>query len=95
MTKILFITGGARGLGLDIAKSALAAGDAVIATGRDPVEPQALRPSRGRPPPTPRSKDSAELMFWRTAQATSTPASSRNSAPARFAIRSRRYCSAR
>jgi NAD(P)-dependent dehydrogenase (short-subunit alcohol dehydrogenase family) len=34
--KIWFITGAGRGLGLDIAKSALAAGHAVVATGRDP-----------------------------------------------------------
>jgi NAD(P)-dependent dehydrogenase (short-subunit alcohol dehydrogenase family) len=35
-TKVWFITGAGRGLGLDIAKSALAAGHAVVATGRDP-----------------------------------------------------------
>lgn len=34
--KVWFITGAGRGLGLDIAKSALAAGHAVVATGRDP-----------------------------------------------------------
>ncbi len=34
--KIWLITGAGRGLGLDIAKAALAAGHAVIATGRDP-----------------------------------------------------------
>jgi NAD(P)-dependent dehydrogenase (short-subunit alcohol dehydrogenase family) len=34
--KIWFITGAGRGLGLDIAKSALLAGHAVVATGRDP-----------------------------------------------------------
>jgi len=33
---VWFITGAGRGLGLDIAKSALAAGHAVVATGRDP-----------------------------------------------------------
>jgi NAD(P)-dependent dehydrogenase (short-subunit alcohol dehydrogenase family) len=36
--KVWFITGAGRGLGLDIAKSALAAGHAVVATGRDPVK---------------------------------------------------------
>jgi len=35
--KTWFITGAGRGLGLDIAKAALAAGHAVIATGRDPT----------------------------------------------------------
>jgi NAD(P)-dependent dehydrogenase (short-subunit alcohol dehydrogenase family) len=34
--KIWFITGAGRGMGVDIAKAALAAGDAVVATGRDP-----------------------------------------------------------
>jgi NAD(P)-dependent dehydrogenase (short-subunit alcohol dehydrogenase family) len=35
--KIWFITGAGRGLGVDIAKAALAAGHAVVATGRDPA----------------------------------------------------------
>ncbi len=35
-TKVWLITGAARGMGADIAKAALAAGDAVVATGRDP-----------------------------------------------------------
>jgi NAD(P)-dependent dehydrogenase (short-subunit alcohol dehydrogenase family) len=34
--RVWFITGAGRGLGLDIAKSALAAGHTVVATGRDP-----------------------------------------------------------
>src|SRR3989442_15978369 len=34
--KIWFITGAGRGLGVEIAKAALAAGDAVVATGRNP-----------------------------------------------------------
>jgi NAD(P)-dependent dehydrogenase (short-subunit alcohol dehydrogenase family) len=34
--KVWFITGAGRGLGVDIARAALAAGDAVVATGRDP-----------------------------------------------------------
>ncbi len=34
--KVWFITGAGRGMGVDIAKSALAAGNAVVATGRDP-----------------------------------------------------------
>lgn len=36
--KTWFITGAGRGLGLDIAKAALAAGYAVVATGRDPAK---------------------------------------------------------
>jgi len=34
--KVWFVTGAGRGLGVDIAKAALAAGHAVVATGRDP-----------------------------------------------------------
>src|SRR6476659_6202965 len=34
--KVWFITGAGRGLGVDIAKAALAAGNAVVATGRNP-----------------------------------------------------------
>ncbi|MER8029711.1 SDR family oxidoreductase [Streptomyces bauhiniae] len=36
MSKVVFITGAGRGLGLDIARSALAAGHHVVATARDP-----------------------------------------------------------
>jgi NAD(P)-dependent dehydrogenase (short-subunit alcohol dehydrogenase family) len=34
--KVWLITGAGRGMGVDIAKAALAAGDAVVATGRNP-----------------------------------------------------------
>lgn len=34
-TKVWFITGASRGLGIDIARAALAAGHSVVATGRD------------------------------------------------------------
>src|SRR6478752_1805404 len=36
--KVWFITGAGRGLGVDIARAALAAGHAVVATGRDPAK---------------------------------------------------------
>jgi NAD(P)-dependent dehydrogenase (short-subunit alcohol dehydrogenase family) len=36
--KVWLITGAGRGLGLDIAKAALSAGHAVVATGRDPAK---------------------------------------------------------
>lgn len=36
--KIWFITGAGRGLGVDLVKAALAAGHAVVATGRDPAK---------------------------------------------------------
>src|SRR2546422_3113583 len=35
MSKVWFITGAGRGMGVDIAKTALAAGNAVVATGRN------------------------------------------------------------
>ena len=34
--KVWLVTGAGRGMGVDIAKAALAAGHAVVATGRDP-----------------------------------------------------------
>jgi len=34
--KVWFVTGAGRGMGVDIVKAALAAGHAVVATGRDP-----------------------------------------------------------
>ena len=35
MSKVWFITGAGRGMGVDIAKAALAAGNKVVATGRN------------------------------------------------------------
>ena len=40
--KVWFITGAGRGMGVDIAKGALAAGQAVVATGRDPQRVSAV-----------------------------------------------------
>ena len=36
--KVLLVTGAGRGMGVDIAQAALAAGNAVVATGRRPEE---------------------------------------------------------
>ncbi len=35
MSRVWFVTGAGRGMGVDIAKAALAAGDKVVATGRN------------------------------------------------------------
>lgn len=40
MSKVWFITGASRGLGAEIAKAAMAAGDRIAATGRDPAAVQ-------------------------------------------------------
>jgi NAD(P)-dependent dehydrogenase (short-subunit alcohol dehydrogenase family) len=50
MNNVWFITGAGRGLGLDIAKGALAAGHKVVATGRNP--------ERGRKP------SALPTIFW-------------------------------
>ena len=42
--KIWFITGAGRGMGVDFAKAALAAGHAVVASGRDRSQPRSSRP---------------------------------------------------
>ena len=52
--KVWFVTGAGRGMGVDIAKAALAAGHAVVATGRNP-EKVSLRARSTRRPPRRRS----------------------------------------
>ena len=74
-----FITGAGRGMGVDIAKAALAAGHAVVATGRDPekvaaaigehddlltVKLDITDPADARPPCRPRSSASAASTCW-------------------------------
>ena len=63
--KVWLITGAGRGLGVNIAKAALSAGHAVVATGRDAAKVAA-------------AVGDHESMFWLTTQATSSPASSRS-----------------
>ena len=93
MNKVWFITGAGRGMGVDIAKAALAAGHAVVATGRNT---DAVTKAVGEAddllvvkldvtsPPTPRrrcgppSTGSAASTCWSTTPATSTPATSRS-----------------
>ena len=109
--KVWLITGAGRGMGVDIAKAALAAGHAVVATGRN-AERRHRGPRRARRPAgrqarrhrprrrrgrrrRPRSNGSAASTCWSTTPATSTPGSSRRSAPRTSGRRSRPPCSAR
>lgn len=92
--KVWLITGAGRDLGADIARAALTAGHAVVATGRDGTKVAAavgdhdnvlaIKLDMTRP-------QDAEA----TTRVISSPASSRNSARNRSAIRSRRSCSVR
>ena len=108
--KVWFITGAGRGMGTDIAKAALAAGHAVVATGRN---------AERSPPPSGQDENLLAVQLdvtdpadasaavqaaverfgriecWSTTPATSTPGSSRSSAPQDVRPRSRRTCSAR
>jgi len=47
MSKVWFVTGSSRGLGLEIAKAVLAAGDRLVATARDPRQLQSLVDAHG------------------------------------------------
>ncbi len=47
MSKVWFVTGATRGIGAEIVKAALAAGDRVVATGRDPGKIAAAFPDSG------------------------------------------------
>ena len=91
--KVWLITGAGRGMGVDIAKAALAAGNAVVATGRNPdvvteavgdaddllaVKLDVTDPPTPRPPSRPRSNASVASTSSSTTPATSTPASSRS-----------------
>ena len=91
--KVWFITGAGRGMGVDIAKAALAAGNAVVATGRNPEavtaavgESDDLLDGQARchqaadaeAAVRPRSSALAASTSLSTTPATSTPASSRS-----------------
>ena len=107
---VWLITGAGRGLGVDIAKAALTAGHAVVATGRDATKVAAAmgdhdnllaikldvtRPQDAEAAVEAAVAKSAESTFWSTTRGISSPASSRSSARNRSAIRSRRSCSVR
>ncbi|MCQ1957458.1 SDR family NAD(P)-dependent oxidoreductase [Arthrobacter sp. zg-Y826] len=90
--KVWFVTGAGRGLGTSIAQAALAAGHAVVATGRNPdqvtravgenerllaVRLDVTDPAEAETAVAGALDRSAESMCWSTTQATSTPDSSR------------------
>ena len=91
--KVWLITGAGRGMGVDIAKAALAAGNAVVATGRNPdavtkavgnsddllaVKLDVKSYAEHRPRSRPQSSGSDASTSSSTMPATSTPASSRS-----------------
>ena len=91
--KIWFITGAARGMGVDFAKAALAAGHAVVGTGRDPdalakavgesddllvVKLDVTSRADAEAACGPLSTGSAASTCWSTMPATSLPATSRS-----------------
>ena len=108
--KVWFVTGAGRGMGVDIVRAALAAGHAVVATGRDP---QRVSTAVGAhedlltvalditdPASAQAAVDAAVERFGRidvlvNTRATSTPASSRRFPRRTSARRSRPTCSAR
>ncbi len=90
--KVWFITGAGRGLGVDIAKAALAAGHAVVATARNAesvtkalgehddllaVDLDVTDPAAAGPPSPRPSSGSAGSTCWSTTPAPSRPGSSR------------------
>jgi NAD(P)-dependent dehydrogenase (short-subunit alcohol dehydrogenase family) len=99
--KVWFITGAGRGMGVDIARAALAAGCAVVATGRNPhavavavgeaddllvVELDVTDARHARPLPGRPSIASAGSTSSSTTPVTSTPAISRRSPPSRWSV---------
>jgi NAD(P)-dependent dehydrogenase (short-subunit alcohol dehydrogenase family) len=79
--KVWLITGAGRGLGVDIARAALAAGHAVVATGRNATNVAAavgMRDDLRRPQSKRPSRSLAGSTSWSTTRATSSPASLKN-----------------
>ena len=90
--QVWLVTGAGRGLGVDIAKAALAAGHAVVATARNTASVTAALgehedvlavaldvtdTAAARPPSRQPSSGSGTSTSWSTTPAASTPASSR------------------
>ena len=91
--KVWLITGAGRGLGVDIARAALAAGHAVVATGRDAtkvatavgdhdnllaIKLDVTCPQDAQAAVEAAVRSSAVSTSWSTTRATSSPASSRS-----------------
>ena len=108
--KVWFITGAGRGMGIDVAKAALAAGNAVVATARKTntvtaalgrnddllaVKLDVTDPSDAEVAVQSAVDRFGHMACWSTTRATSTPDSSRRSAPRTSGRRSRPRCSAR
>src|SRR5687768_16577119 len=107
---VWFVTGAGRGMGVDIVKAALAAGNAVVATGRnsDAVAKAVGKadsllvtkldipgPTTPRRPSMPSSSGSGGSTSSSTTPATSTPVSSRNCLPKTSGHKSRQISLAR
>jgi NAD(P)-dependent dehydrogenase (short-subunit alcohol dehydrogenase family) len=61
--KVWLITGAGRGMGVDIAKAALAAGHAVVASGRNPERVSAALGSAAKRRANPRSRRSLDSVL--------------------------------
>src|SRR2546426_6908036 len=94
--RVWFVTGAGRGMGVDIANAALAAGHTVVATGRNPkavetavgksadllvVKLDVTRLADAKDAVRLPSTGSATSASWSTTLATSTPASSKSCLP--------------
>ena len=67
MSKVWFVTGATRGIGAEIVKAALGAGDSVVATGRDPEKIASAFPDAGDALHAARAAEITSL--WRLAAA--------------------------
>jgi len=108
--KVWFITGAGRGMGVDIAKAALAAGHAVVATARNAdtvtavlgedddilaVKLDVTDPAAAQAAVEAAVDRFGRIDCWSTTPVASTPGSSRRSALRTSGRRSRPPCSAR